>query len=179
MTLRLASRNSPFASSRTCPSSTVVLGEHKVVEVLEHGEFGAADPIVDRAGLTVRDLGTQEAGEQRIVPLPCQSLAGDLIKTRPHSVELQARDGFYDLVAFHRASSFRRSQGVVASAIGDRLIASFKASGVVMLGGGGGCRRRARIAMDDVAVCDAGRERLDTRLARRQTARPGARSRAF
>ena len=42
------------------------VGEDEVVEVLQHGELGATDPVVDRAGLTMSQLGADQAGQERI-----------------------------------------------------------------------------------------------------------------
>ena len=65
ITLRLASRKVPEASSRTCPSSTGV-SEDELVEILEDWEFGAPDAVADRAGLPVGAFGSDQAGDERM-----------------------------------------------------------------------------------------------------------------
>src|SRR5271169_502922 len=57
----------------------------------------------------------------------------------------------------------RRSQGVVASAIGDRLDRELQGIGRDDAGRGWRLPAAGEDRHDDVAVCDTGRERLDTR----------------
>src|SRR3954447_26500849 len=66
------------------------LGKDEPIEVLEHRKLGPAQAIADRAGLPMRALGPDQAGDQRIdLVAPGQPLAGDLVEAGAHAVELQ------------------------------------------------------------------------------------------
>ena len=53
----------------------------------------------------MRAFGPDEAGDQRVdFVAPDQPLAGDLVETRPHAVELQFAHGVKDFMAFHQAT---------------------------------------------------------------------------
>ncbi len=53
----------------------------------------------------MRAFGPDQAGDERIdLVTPRQALAGDLVETRAHAVELQFGHGVQDLVAFHQAT---------------------------------------------------------------------------
>src|SRR5271155_3656216 len=81
------------------------IGEDVLDDVLEDWELCASDAIADRAGLTVRVLGPDQAGEERIdLVAPGQALAGDLVEAGTHAIELELAHGFEDLMAFHQAT---------------------------------------------------------------------------
>src|SRR4029077_11733007 len=114
------------------------VGEDEAVEIFQHGELGAADPVADRSGLAMGALGTDQAGNERIdLIAPGQSLARDLVEAGAHAIELELAHRVQNLVASHEATflmlSYRRQ-----SAAGSIL--SCRAWGVVMLGTGGGWR---------------------------------------
>src|ERR1700726_1962570 len=115
--------------------------EDELGDILEDQELGAADTIADRAGLPVGALGGDQTGDQRIDLIAARkTLSGNLIEARAHAVKLEFAHGFQNLVAFHQAIFLmlsKRPQSAVGS------IFRRSASGVVMLGGGVGCRRRA------------------------------------
>ena len=55
------------------------VGEHELIEVLEHRELGAADAIADRASLPMGALGPDQAGDQRVdLVTPDQPLTSNL-----------------------------------------------------------------------------------------------------
>src|ERR1700722_6457296 len=92
--------NLPFVDRRAL--------EDESLEVLQHGESGAADAIVDRTGLTMGQPGADEPPEERIEFIaPRQPLAGDLVETGAHAVKLQAGHGVDDLMSLHFSSSLR------------------------------------------------------------------------
>ena len=76
--------------------------EDEAVEIFQHREPGAANPVADRPGLTMGVLGTDQAGDQRIdlIP-PGQALAGDLVEAGAHAIELELAHRVQNLVAFH------------------------------------------------------------------------------
>jgi hypothetical protein len=81
------------------------VGKDELVDVLEDRELGAANTITDRSGLTVRLLGPEQAGDERIyLVAPRQALAGDLVKAGAHAVELEFAHGVENLVPFHQAT---------------------------------------------------------------------------
>ena len=85
-------------------------------------------------------LGADQAGQQGIEVLaPRGSLADHLVEAGAHAVELQVGHRLDDLVSFHHVACIlvvRRASYRAQSAIGSAL--SLSASGVVMLGAGGG-----------------------------------------
>src|SRR5665213_1114083 len=117
------------------------VGEGEGIEIFENRELGAGDAIADRAGLTVGAFGPDQAGDERInLVTPGKTLAGNLIEAGAHAVELQFAHGFQNLVAFHQAIFLLLSLRP-QSARGSNFRRS--ASGVVMLSGAAGWRRRA------------------------------------
>src|SRR5712691_10247787 len=78
------------------------VGEDEAVEILQHWELGAADPVADRSRLTMGALGTDQAGNERIdLVAPGQSLARDLVEAGAHAVELELAHRVENLMAFH------------------------------------------------------------------------------
>jgi len=78
------------------------VGEDEAVEIFQHGELGAADPVADRSGLAMGALGTDQAGNERIdLIAPGQSLARDLVEAGAHAIELELAHRVQNLVAFH------------------------------------------------------------------------------
>src|ERR1700735_5579841 len=61
--------------------------EEKLVEVLEDRELRAGDAIADRPRLSVRALGADQTGDQRIEFIASgEALAGDLVEAGAHAV---------------------------------------------------------------------------------------------
>jgi hypothetical protein len=81
------------------------VGKYEFVQVLEHRELGPADAIADRAGLPVRALGPDQAGNERIdLITPCQAFSGNLVEACAHAVKLEFGHRLQDLMAFHHAT---------------------------------------------------------------------------
>ena len=88
--------NLPFIDRR--------IGEGERVDIFEDRELGSADAIADRAGLPMRALGPDQAGDEGIdLVAPGKTLAGNLVEAGAHAVKLQFAHGFQNLVAFHQA----------------------------------------------------------------------------
>src|ERR1700689_1803184 len=81
------------------------LGEDERVQVFEDWELGSADAIADRAGLPMRALGPDQAGDEGVnLVASGEPLAGDLVEAGAHAVELELGHGLEDLMAFHQAT---------------------------------------------------------------------------
>src|SRR5471030_525300 len=78
------------------------VGEDEAVEILQHRELGAADPVADRSRLAMGALGTDQAGNERIDLIAAgQSLARDLVEAGAHAIELELAHRVENLMAFH------------------------------------------------------------------------------
>jgi hypothetical protein len=78
------------------------VGEDEAVEIFQHRELCAADPVADRSGLAMGALGTDQAGNERIDLIsPGQSLARDLVEVGAHAMEFELAHRVENLVAFH------------------------------------------------------------------------------
>jgi len=94
--------NLPFIDRRVC--------EDELVDVLEHWELRASDPVANRASLPVRALGADQAGDQRIEFITSgKPLACDLVEAGAHAVQLEFTHGLQNLMAFHQAIFLMRS----------------------------------------------------------------------
>src|SRR5207302_2394685 len=117
--------------------------EAEVVDVLGQRQLGDGDLIFDRSRLLLGDLrGQQIADDALRLVLALHRHGDDLVECRLHAVKLQLRHGSQDFGTFHQWVLLRLSYRAQSAAGACR---SRNASGVMIVIGGSGSRRRARM----------------------------------
>src|SRR5919106_4686409 len=117
--------------------------EVEVVDVLGQRQLGDRHLVLDRPRLFLVDLGLEEIADHPLrLVLPFHGCGDDLVVGAAHAKELELAHGFEDFGTLHQIALLRLSYRV-QSATGAH--ASRSASGVMIVTGGPGSRRRARM----------------------------------
>src|SRR5271155_2325684 len=119
--------------------------EGEVADILGQRQSGERDLILDRAGLLLGNLGSQQIADDLLrFVLALHRRGDDLVERRLHAVELQLGHGGEDLGTLHHTALLSLSYRSQSAAGACR---SRRASGVMIVIGGAGSRRRARMLM--------------------------------
>src|ERR1700754_2852706 len=119
--------------------------KRKLIDVLGQRQLGDGDLILGRARLLLADLGAQQITDNTLgFVLALHRGGDDLVEGRFHPVELQFAHGGEDFGTLHQWTLLRLSYRSQSAAGAWR---SRSASGVAIVIGGSGSRRRARMLM--------------------------------